>query len=50
MTHRIAGTALALALLAGDAEAEGLSKRLAPAGRVVYKEWLGRTFSEVLLN
>ena len=50
MTHRNAAAAVALALLAGTASAEGMSEPPAPAGTVAYNEWLGRTFSEVMLN
>ena len=42
--------ALALALSAGGTLAQTFTEPPAPAGTVAYNEWLGRTFSEVLLN
>jgi predicted SnoaL-like aldol condensation-catalyzing enzyme len=50
MTARFAATAIALALLTNGAEAQSMTEPPGPAGSIAYNEWLGRTFSEVLLN
>ncbi len=50
MTHRFAATALTLALVTGAGAAQAMSEPPAPAGTVAYNEWLGRTFSVVMLN
>jgi predicted ester cyclase len=50
MRHRVCSTSVALALLASTASAEAVTEPPAPMGTVAYNEWLGRTFSEVLLN
>jgi predicted SnoaL-like aldol condensation-catalyzing enzyme len=50
MLKLIAGAAAALTLLAGPATAQSLTEPPAAPGTVAYNTWLGRTFSEVLLN
>ena len=50
MRHASVGAMLALALTAAMAEASAMTDPPAPAGTVAYNEWLGRTFSQVLLN
>ena len=50
MSKLLSSTWLALALTAGPASAATLAEPPAPAGTVAYNEWLGRTFSEVMLN
>ncbi len=50
MKTALAGALVALALAAPPLAAAALTEPPAPAGTVEYNEWLGRTFSEVLLN
>lgn len=45
----LSGAVLAVTLYASQATAQNLTPP-APEGTVAYNEWLGRTFSEVLLN
>ncbi|HEV7229595.1 ester cyclase [Brevundimonas sp.] len=45
----LSGAVLAVTLYASQATAQSLTPP-APEGTVAYNEWLGRTFSEVLLN
>ena len=45
----LSGAVLAVTLYATQASAQSLTPP-APVGTVAYNEWLGRTFSEVLLN
>jgi predicted SnoaL-like aldol condensation-catalyzing enzyme len=50
MVRTLAVAALALGSAAGAAAAGTLTEPPAPAGTVAYNEWLGRTFSEIMLN